>query len=150
MSWFAEHYQSLRAVHLLAVIAWMAGLLYLPRLFVYHSMAPVGGEADQTLTVMERRLLRGIMNPSLVVVWLLGLGLIVSRGGWEFLATPWMLVKFVAVVGVTGLHMVYAAWRKRFERGERPFTHVFYRWVNEAPFVLAIVAVSMAVLEPSF
>jgi putative membrane protein len=150
MSWFAEHYQVFRALHILAVIAWMAGLLYLPRLFVYHSMAPVGGEADQNFIVMERRLLRGIMNPSLVVVWALGLALIAARGGWEFLAAPWMLIKLTAVTAVTVLHMTYAGWRKRFERGERPFTHVFYRWVNEAPFVLAIVAVFMAVLEPAF
>jgi protoporphyrinogen IX oxidase len=150
MSWFAEHYQTLRAIHIIAVIAWMAGLMYLPRLYVYHSLAERGGEAEKTFIVMERRLLRGIMNPSLVIVWGLGLALIVSRGGWDFLGTPWLQVKLGCVVGVTILHMVYAAWRKRFERGERPLNHVVYRVINEAPFVLAIVAVLMAVLEPAF
>lgn len=149
-AWFAEHYTLLRALHIMAVIAWMAGLMYLPRLYVYHSGAPVGGELDQTLIVMERRLYKGIMNPASVVVWALGLSLIVSRGGMDVLMQPWLLIKLAMVSLITLLHMVYGRWLKRFAAGERPFTHVFYRWINEAPFVLMIVAVVMVVFEPGF
>jgi protoporphyrinogen IX oxidase len=126
MSWFAEHYQTLRALHIIAVIAWMAGMMYLPRLYVYHSTAPMGGELDATLKVMERRLLMGIMNPAIVVVWALGLSLIVSRGGWDALSWHW------------------------FDAGERPLNHVAFRWINEAPFVLMIGVVLLAVLEPAW
>jgi putative membrane protein len=81
-AWITSHYEFIRALHLIAVIAWMAGLMYLPRLFVYHSKAAVGGDLDTTLIVMERRLHRGIMAPSMIVVWALGIMMIMGRGGW--------------------------------------------------------------------
>jgi protoporphyrinogen IX oxidase len=147
-AWLTAHYDLIRALHIIAVVAWMAGLMYLPRLFVYHSSAPVGGELDKTLIIMERRLQRGIMIPSMVVVWALGITLIVSRGGWELLSHPWMQGKLAMVIGITIIDHLYLRWRKAFERGERPFNHVVFRVLNELPFVLMIVAVLMVVLEP--
>jgi protoporphyrinogen IX oxidase len=147
-AWITSHYETIRALHLIAVIAWMAGLMYLPRLFVYHSSAVVGGELDQTLVVMERRLQRGIMVPSMVVVWALGLTLIAGRGGWDLLAQPWMQIKLGVVSAITVIDHFYMRWRKAFERGERPLNHVAFRILNELPFVLMIVAVFMVVLEP--
>jgi protoporphyrinogen IX oxidase len=147
-SWVAGHYEIIRALHLIAVIAWMAGLMYLPRLFVYHSSASLGGELDAKLIVMERRLYRGIMVPSMLVVWALGITLIVGRGGWDLLALPWMQVKLAMVIGITAIDHLYMRWRKQFERGERPLNHIVFRVLNELPFVLMIIAVFMVVLEP--
>jgi protoporphyrinogen IX oxidase len=148
--WLAANYQLVRALHLIAVIAWMAGLMYLPRLFVYHSQTQVGTQQDETFKVMERRLFNGIMNPALFVVWIFGIALIVARGGWDFAAdTPWFHVKFAMVVAITAIQYVYGLWLKAFARGERPLSHVAFRFINELPFVLMIVAVLMVVLEPS-
>jgi protoporphyrinogen IX oxidase len=148
MDWISGNYNLLRALHIIAVIAWMAGLMYLPRLYVYHSAATPGGEHDETLKVMERRLYRGIMNPAMIVVWLLGASLIAARGGWEMLAQPWLIGKLACVGLITVCHHFYGIWRKAFERGERPLSHVFFRLINEAPFVLMIIAVCMVVFEP--
>jgi protoporphyrinogen IX oxidase len=148
--WVAAHYEFIRALHIIAVIAWMAGLMYLPRLFVYHSSAALGGELDAKLIIMERRLYRGIMVPSMLVVWALGITLIVGRGGWELLAQPWMAIKLAMVGTITLIDHLYMRWRKAFERGERPLNHIVFRVLNELPFVLMIVAVFMVVLEPSF
>jgi protoporphyrinogen IX oxidase len=148
--WVAAHYEFIRALHIIAVIAWMAGLMYLPRLFVYHSSAALGGELDAKLIIMERRLYRGIMVPSMLVVWALGITLIVGRGGWELLAQPWMAIKLAMVSAITLIDHLYMRWRKAFERGERPLNHIVFRVLNELPFVLMIVAVFMVVLEPSF
>ena len=147
-NWVTAHYEVIRALHLIAVIAWMAGLMYLPRLFVYHSSAIPGGELDAKLIIMERRLQRGIMVPSMLVVWALGITMIVGRGGWELLELPWMQIKLVMVVAITAIDHLYMRWRKAFERGERPLNHVVFRVLNELPFVLMIVAVFMVVLEP--
>jgi protoporphyrinogen IX oxidase len=147
-AWVGAHYEVIRALHLIAVIAWMAGLMYLPRLFVYHSSAIAGGELDQKLVIMERRLHRGIMVPSMVVVWTLGITLAIGRGGWDLLAQPWMMVKLAMVIGITAVDHLYMRWRKAFERGERPMNHVIFRLLNEVPFVLMIVAVFMVVVEP--
>ena len=146
--WVASRYEIIRALHIIAVIAWMAGLMYLPRLFVYHSGALAGGELDAQLIIMERRLQRGIMVPSMLVVWALGIAMIVGRGGWELLSQPWMQIKLAIVVTITAIDHLYMRWRKAFERGERPLNHVVFRVLNEVPFILMIVAVFMVVLEP--
>jgi protoporphyrinogen IX oxidase len=147
-TWVAGHYETIRALHLIAVIAWMAGLMYLPRLFVYHSSAISGGELDAKLVIMERRLQRGIMVPSMLVVWALGITMVIGRGGWDLLAHPWMQIKLAMVTLITIIDHLYMRWRKAFERGERPLNHVVFRVLNEMPFVLMIVAVFMVVLEP--
>ena len=147
--WIVAHYDWLRALHIIAVIAWMAGLMYLPRLYVYHSGASVGSELDETLKTMERRLYRGIMVPSMIVVWLLGLVLVVSRGGLDFLsANGWFHVKLAMVVAITGVQGFYGRWLRQFAQGQRPLSHVAFRFINELPFVLMIIAVLMVVLEP--
>jgi protoporphyrinogen IX oxidase len=147
-NWVTAHYELIRALHIIAVIAWMAGLMYLPRLFVYHSSAVKGGELDQQLIIMERRLYRGIMMPSMVVVWAIGITLIIGRGGWDLLALPWMQVKLAMVFSISFIDHLYLRWLKAFARGERPLNHVAFRILNELPFVLMIVAVLMVVLEP--
>ena len=146
--WVAAHYEWIRALHIIAVIAWMAGLMYLPRLFVYHSSAIAGGELDQKLVIMERRLQRGIMVPSMLVVWVLGIVMIIGRGGADLLAQPWMQIKLAMVIAITIIDHLYMRWRKAFERGARPLNHIAFRFLNELPFVLMIVAVFMVVLEP--
>lgn len=138
------HFNLVRGLHILSVIAFMAGMLYLPRLFVYHSKAAPGSEIAETFTVMERRLLRGIINPASVATAVFGLGLILADSqirGWRFLAEPWMATKLVALVGLYGFHGFLSASRKRFEAGHYPRSEKFWRMVNEIPFVLAIVIV---------
>ena len=107
-----------KTLHVLSVIAWMAALLYLPRLFVYHADAAPGSDKSETFKVMERRLLRGIANPSMVVVWATGIALYVAS---EFWTEGWMHAKWLGVIALTLLHHACARWRKDFERDrERP------------------------------
>jgi putative membrane protein len=138
-------HNSLIAAHILAVIAWMAGLLYLPRLFIYHTAAAPGSEMDKTFQVMEARLLRGIMNPAMIIVWLLGIALIwfdsTRLWGPSFMGTAWMSTKFAGVLILTGFHMYLARARKAFARGENRHSGRFWRFMNEAPFVVAIIMV---------
>jgi putative membrane protein len=138
-------YEILKALHIVAVIAWMAGLLYLPRLFVYHADAPIGSPQSETFKVMERRLYRGIMNPAMIAVWLFGLALAWQGEWWQ---AGWWQAKFVLVAGLTVVHHLYGRWRKEFEadRNKRPARH--YRWWNEVPTLLMIAIVFLAVLKP--
>ncbi|MHA6287902.1 CopD family protein [Maricaulis sp. CAU 1757] len=145
-----EAYDWLRALHILAVIAWMAGMLYLPRLYVYHCDAIPGGELDTTLKIQERRLLKGIVNPSMVVTWVLGLLLVWANaeraGGWEIFASWAWTAKFVLVLAMSAVHGVYAGRFKRFEAGTNDWSAKRYRILNEVPFVLAIFIVLVAVV----
>lgn len=146
-------YDWLRGLHILAVIAWMAGLLYLPRLFVYHFRAAPGSETDATFQVMERRLLRGIMNPAMIVTWAFGLTLIWYDSTYrfgsaaKFLGQPWMSAKLTAVVLLTAFHMYLAVARRRFADGRYPRSERFWRFANEVPAVLAVVAVLAVTTE---
>jgi len=146
-----DPYNLLRGLHILAVIAWMAGLLYLPRLFAYHAKATTGSELDLTFQLMEARLLRIIMNPAMIAAWVLGLGLIwVRSGGFAelgFLHTPWMAVKLAGVVFLTGWHHVLSRARKAFARGANTRSERFWRATNELPFLAAIVMVLAVTLE---
>jgi len=138
------HFNLVRGLHILAVIAFMAGMLYLPRLFVYHTQAVPGSQMDETFKVMERRLLKGIINPASIATAVFGLGLILADArirGWDFLLQPWMIAKLAALVGLYGFHGFLSASRKKFERGENVRSEKFWRMVNEIPFVLAIVIV---------
>ncbi|MEM8772303.1 MAG: protoporphyrinogen oxidase HemJ [Pseudomonadota bacterium] len=139
-------YLWIKAVHLLAIIAWMAGMMYLPRLFVYHHGVAKGGEAETTLVTMERRLLKGIMNPSVAAVWLLGILMLIANP--SLLSAGWFHVKLLFVIIISGIHGFYAASRRKFEAGERPRTERFWRIMNEAPFIALIVIVIMAVVKP--
>lgn len=143
----SEYYEWFRAVHLIAVIFWMAGLLYLPRLYVYHSAATLGGELDETLKIQERRLLKIIMNPSMIVAFFIGVILIGLRVD-VFATSAWLYIKLAAVFGLLGFHGMLAADRKKFEAGERPRSEKFYRMINEVPPIIAIIIVILAVVEP--
>ena len=138
-------YEILKALHIVAVIAWMAGLLYLPRLFVYHADAENGSKQSETFKVMERRLVYAIMEPAQGAVWILGL-LLAWRGDWW--ASGWFQAKIVLALLMTGVHHVYGRWRKTFEadRNTRPAS--YYRWWNEVPTVLMIAIVFLVVLKP--
>ncbi|MEM9234945.1 MAG: CopD family protein [Pseudomonadota bacterium] len=137
-------YPWIKAFHLLAVIAWFAGMMYLPRLFVYHHQSEKGGEAEGFFTAMERRLLKGIMTPAMVVTWLLGITMVAMVPGHA--SQPWFWVKIIAVLGISGIHGFYAASYKKFEAGERPRTEKFWRIMNEGPFLLLIIVVIMVIV----
>jgi putative membrane protein len=146
----AEHYDLLRGLHILAAIAWMAGLLYLPRLYVYHCGAAPGSEMDATFKVMERRLLRGIMNPAQGATFLFGIGLILADAtirGWGFLAQPWMLAKLAGIVFLAVWHGYLAKARLRFEAGTNTRSEKFWRATNELPFLAAIIMVIAVTTE---
>jgi len=150
MAWLADHYNLLRGLHILAVIAWMAGLLYLPRLFAYHVKVTPGSETEQTFQTMEAKLLAIIMNPAMILTWIFGLCLMAADGvmrGWPFLQEPWMLAKLAGVVFLTGWHMYLAGSRKRLAAGTNQRSEKFWRMTNELPFLAAIVMVIAVTTE---
>ena len=138
-------YEILKALHIVAVIAWMAGLLYLPRLFVYHAEAGPGTPQSETFKVMERRLLRAIMNPAMIAVWLFGF-LLAWQGNWWM--APWFHAKLLLVVLLSGVHHLYARWRKDFEADRNTKPARSYRYWNEVPTLLMIGIVFVVVLKP--
>jgi putative membrane protein len=148
-----DWYNLLRGLHIIAVIAWMSGMMYLPRLFAYHTeTAPAGSEFDAHFQVWEAKLLRIIINPAMALTWILGVSLILwhviaMRQGAAFLLEPWMLVKLAAVIFLSGWHGFLSASRRRIAGGERPKTAKFWRATNEIPFLVAIVAVLAVTLE---
>ncbi len=139
-------YLWLKAVHLLAVIAWMAGMMYLPRLFIYHHQAEKGGEAEKHFVTMERRLMKGIMNPSIAAVWILGIVMLAANP--SILSAGWFHVKLLFVFAISGVHGFYSSARRKFEAGERPRSEKFWRIINEAPFLGLIVVVIMVIVKP--
>ncbi|MCA8906423.1 MAG: protoporphyrinogen oxidase HemJ [Rhodospirillaceae bacterium] len=146
MDFLNEHYLTLKALHVISVIAWMAGLFYLPRLFVYHCSAPVGSAQSETFKVMEAKLLRIIVNPAMIATWLFGILMLVAQPDW--LHDGWLHVKLLAVVLLSGLHGMFARWRRAFAEDRNTRPERFYRIANEGPTVLMIVIVFMVVLKP--
>ncbi len=138
-------YEWIKALHVIAVIAWMAGLLYLPRLMVYHSVSEVGSEQSETFKVMERRLLRAIMNPAMLVTWAAGLYLLFA-GGW--LMSGWLHAKLMLVVLLSAAHGFQAVWVREFRNDLRRRPQRFYRFVNEFPTLLMIGIVILVVVKP--
>ena len=138
-------YLYLKALHIIAVISWMAGMLYLPRLFVYHAVAKVGSEQSETFKVMERRLLKAIINPAMIAAWLLGAWLVWS-GGW--LAAPWFQAKLALVLALSGVHGHLAVLVKQFAADNNRHSQKYYRIINEIPTVLMIFIVLLAVVKP--
>jgi putative membrane protein len=141
-----EHYLWIKALHLIAVMSWLAGLFYLPRLFVYHADALKGSELSETLKIMERKLLRIIMNPAMVLAWIAGGAMLwvnpaLFDGGW-------MHAKLTLVVLMTAFHMMCARWRKVFLADANTRSHKFYRKINEIPTVLMIGIVIFVIVKP--
>jgi putative membrane protein len=146
-------YDLLRGLHIIAVIAWMSGMMYLPRLYAYHTeTAPPGSEFDAHFQLWERKLMRIIINPAMSVTWILGITLILwhvyaAREGWGFLAQPWMVTKLAAVIFLSGWHGFLSRARRRLAGGERPRSAKFWRATNEIPFLVAVVAVLAVTLQ---
>ncbi len=139
-------YDWLRALHVIAVIAWMAGMLYLPRLFVYHAEAEKGSDKSETFKVMERRLLRAIINPAMVAALVFGLWMIWVNP--DILHQHWMHAKLTLVILMTGLHGALARWRKQFAADANRHSAKFYRIINEVPTVLMIAIVIFVIVKP--
>jgi putative membrane protein len=138
-------YLWIKALHIVAVISWMAGLLYLPRLFVYHAVAPTGSEQSETFKVMERRLLRFIMTPAMIATWIFGI-LLVLQGGW--LAAGWFHAKIALVLVLTVMHGLMSHWQDDFARDRNRHTQKFFRVANEIPTLLMIAIVILAIVKP--
>ena len=138
-------YLWLKALHIVAVIAWMAGMLYLPRLFVYHSSAKPGSELSETFKVMERRLLNVIMMPAMMVTWIVGI-VLVFQGQW--LGAGWFHAKFALVVLMTVLHGLFAHWVNEFSLDRNRHSQKTYRIINELPTILLIVIVVLVIVKP--
>lgn len=142
----ATAYLWIKAFHLIAVIFWMAGLLYLPRLFVYHSVALPGGELDSKMEEAEAKLLRIIMNPAMIVAFILGIILL----GYNMPPPAWLLIKVTLAFGLIGYHGFLAKTRKAFLTGGRPRSETFFRRINEVPALVTVAIVILAIVKPGF
>jgi protoporphyrinogen IX oxidase len=138
-------YEWIKALHVIAIISWMAAMLYLPRLFVYHCDAEKGSKQSETFKIMERRLLRFISNPAMIVAWLTGLWLVWAGG---FHKAGWFMAKFALVLAMSAAHGFFAKWVREFaqDRNTRPAR--FYRIANEVPTILMIVIVALVIVKP--
>lgn len=139
----ADLYAWITALHIVAVISWMAGLLYLPRLYVYHTKVTPGSEASETFKVMEAKLLGVIMTPAMIVAWGAGLALL-YLGDLGY----WIHLKLVFVLGLSGVHGFLSKVRRDFERDENSRPEKFFRIINEVPTVIMVVVVVLVVLKP--
>ena len=137
-----------KVLHIIAVISWMAGLLYLPRLYVYHAGTKRSSELSETLKVMEYRLLRYIMNPAMIVAWLTGLSLAYQLGEFSRDVDLWFVIKVFLVILLTGYHMALGRCRKVFQANQNKKEAKFFRQINEIPTVLMIGIVIMVVVKP--
>jgi putative membrane protein len=138
-------YLWIKALHIIAVISWMAGMLYLPRLFVYHASAEPGSPQARTFEVMEYRLLHFIMTPAMAVTWIAGVALMLEGG---FLAAGWLHAKLMAVVAMSAMHGLLGRWQKDFAAGRNAKSTKFFRIINEVPTLLMILIVIMVVVKP--
>ncbi len=146
-SWLAAAYPWVKSAHILAVIAWMAGMLYLPRLYVYHAAAPAGSNRSDVFKIMERRLLRGIMNPAMAATLILGLTLAGTAGAVDW-HRGWIWAKLVLVAGLVAYHGALARWRRAFAEDRNRHSPRFFRIVNEVPTVALIAVVVLVVVKP--
>jgi putative membrane protein len=144
--WIVAHIQWVMALHVISVIAWMAGLLYLPRLFVYHADAEQGSVQSETFKVMERRLYRGITTPAMVAAYLFGLVMIFA--GVVDWSQKWPWVKAAAVLALSALHGILGRYRRAFAEDRNEHPSRFFRSINEIPTLLMIVIVIMVIVKP--
>jgi putative membrane protein len=140
-----EWYLVIKTIHIIAIISWMAGLLYLPRLYVYHTQAEPEGELDETLKIMERRLLKGIMNPAMIITFITGIFLITML---DLSQSGWFHMKVLLLVGLAASHGMMSVYRKKFFKGENVKSQRYFRFFNEVPTVLMIGIVTLAVIKP--
>ena len=145
--WLRDAYPWIKSAHIISMVAWMAGLLYLPRLFVYHAMAPLASDRSETFKVMERRLQRGIMTPAMLATWGFGLALAATPGvvDWRM---GWIWVKVGLVVGLTSFHVMLGRWRDDFRADRNRHPPGFFRMVNELPTLALIAIVVLVVVKP--
>ena len=140
-------YLWIKALHIISVIAWMAGMLYLPRLYVYHCGAAPGSAQSETFKVMERRLLRGIINPAMVATYVFGVTMLLLPEGPDWRA-PWLLAKIALVLVLSGMHGLFSRWRKDFAADRNTRSARFYRFMNEVPTLLLIGIVILVIVRP--
>lgn len=140
-------YPWIKALHIISIIAWMAGMLYLPRLFVYHCDAPAGSDKSETFKIMERRLLRAIINPAMIASFVFGGALLMTPGVVDW-AAWWVYGKLGLVLAMTAVHGLFARWRKDFEADRNMRSAKTFRIANEAPTLLMIVIVLLVVVKP--
>ena len=145
IGFLGEAYLWIKALHIISVIAWMAGMLYLPRLFVYHCAAEAGSDQSETFKVMERRLLRAIINPAMAASWLFGLLLVAHLGAWS---EPWMWAKFALLLGMQAVHGGLVRWQRDFATDANRHEAVYYRVMNEVPTLLMVGIVILIVVKP--
>ena len=148
VAFLAPAYPWVKALHVVAIIAWMAGLLYLPRLYVYHCETARGSAESERFKVMERRLLRQITNPAMIAAWTLGILLVLTPGVIDWRRDHWWHVKLIAVLVLAGVHGEFARWRRDFLEDRNRRSARFYRIANEVPTILMLVIVFMAVAKP--
>lgn len=146
IEFFQDYYYWLLSFHIISVISWMAGMFYLPRLFVYHTRLEAGTDASEMFKEMERKLLRLIINPAMIAAWVFGLALSFGQDSWN--AGGWFYMKFAAVIILSGFHGYLSKWRKAFERDENRHSEKYFRMMNEVPTILMIVVVFMVFLKP--
>jgi putative membrane protein len=139
------NYEWIRALHIIAVISWMAGMLYLPRLFVYHADVAAGSEISEKFKIMEHRLLRYITNPAMIASFIFG-GLMLWANP-DLLSAGWMHVKLAAIFLMSAMHGMFARWRKDFAADKNTKSSKFFRFANEGPTILMILIVIMAVVQ---
>jgi putative membrane protein len=142
----ADHYLWIKSLHIISMVAWMAGLLYLPRLFVYHAAATPGSELSETLKVMERRLFKFIMNPALIATFIFGLMLI--AGYRDLLEQHWLHAKLTFVAILIGLHHVDGRLLRKFAKDQNTHSQKFFRIINEIPALLLVLIVSLVIVKP--
>lgn len=138
-------YEWVKAAHIVSVIAWMAGMLYLPRLFVYHAGVETGSAQSETFKIMERRLLKAIINPAMIATWIFGLWL-AWLGHWWL--QPWFIAKVVLVLALSGMHGELSRWVRHFAADRNTKSQKFYRIINEIPTILMILIVILVVVKP--
>ena len=141
-------YLVVKAFHLIAVIAWMAGLLYLPRLYVYHALSKRGSQQSETFKVMERRLLRAITTPAMLAAWGFGLILIFYFGVIDWSQDGWFHAKLVLVILLTAYHGALGRWRREFDNDANKHNATFYRVVNEIPTLIMVLVVLLVIVKP--
>lgn len=141
-----EYYLWIKALHIIAMVSWMAAMLYLPRLFVYHTEVAAGSAQSETFKIMEKRLLRYIATPAMIATWFFAILMIIANP--DLFSQGWLHLKLLLVIGLSAFHGMCAGWTKKFARDANTKSHKFYRIANEVPTVLLVIIVILAIVKP--